>query len=142
LLIHQRPSKNYTICNDFNLTVFNEPSNNNKITSNLNHHQSINKKIIFLYLFKKNYQNYQDNHYQVIPSLFIFLLFSLIWNTTNNQLQSRACDTLLQAKWVRISALSLCSKRKRPTCNWDTSQLGHRKWRELGKRRVKFKEDT
>jgi hypothetical protein len=33
----------YVICNGFNLTVFDELSNDNKIAWNLNHHQSINR---------------------------------------------------------------------------------------------------
>jgi hypothetical protein len=45
LLAHQSPSKYYTICIGSNLTVFDGPSNDNEMTWNLNHHQSISTRI-------------------------------------------------------------------------------------------------
>jgi hypothetical protein len=44
LIVHQRPSNFHVICNDFNLTVFDRLSNDNKITQNLNDHQFKSKR--------------------------------------------------------------------------------------------------
>jgi hypothetical protein len=41
----KRPSKFYTNCSGYNLMIFDEASNDNKIAWNMNHHQSINRKI-------------------------------------------------------------------------------------------------
>jgi hypothetical protein len=45
LILYQRLTKFYTICNDFNLTVFGEVSNDNEIAWNLNDNQFIDWKI-------------------------------------------------------------------------------------------------
>jgi hypothetical protein len=45
LMVHQRPLNFHTICNDFNLTVFDGLSNDNEITLNFNDHQSKSKRI-------------------------------------------------------------------------------------------------
>jgi hypothetical protein len=45
MLVHQRPSKYYALCNGSNLTVFDGLSNDNEIAWNLNFCQSINKRI-------------------------------------------------------------------------------------------------
>jgi hypothetical protein len=44
LLVYQTPPKYYAFYNGFNLTVFNGLSNDNEITLNLNHHQSISRR--------------------------------------------------------------------------------------------------
>jgi hypothetical protein len=46
LILNQGPTKIYTICNGYNLTVFDELSNDTNITENLNYHQSISRKYI------------------------------------------------------------------------------------------------
>jgi hypothetical protein len=71
LIVHQKPSKFYTICNDSNLMI-SGLSNDNEIALNLNHYQFINK-ITYLYTFpflrffsfylKTHCQDCQNNHY-------------------------------------------------------------------------------
>jgi hypothetical protein len=43
-LVHQGPLKYYTLCNGFDLMVFDGLSNDNEIILNVNHRQFINKK--------------------------------------------------------------------------------------------------
>jgi hypothetical protein len=44
LIVHQRPSIFYLICNGSNLTVFDGLSNDNEIAWNLNEHQSKSRR--------------------------------------------------------------------------------------------------
>jgi hypothetical protein len=44
LILHQGSLKFYIIYNSYNLMIFDGLSNDNEITWNLNHHQSINRR--------------------------------------------------------------------------------------------------